>query len=49
MVDEYHIRQYDQMYESTRCLLEFIEECVGPIGAQHILNIACVGPMSTIC
>jgi SAM-dependent methyltransferase len=41
MIDEYHRRQYDQCYEATRCLFEFIDDTVGEVGSRKILDVAC--------
>ena len=50
MVSDYHIRQYEQMYASTRGLLELIEECCGEIRNFNILDLACGGGgMFIIC
>jgi ubiquinone/menaquinone biosynthesis C-methylase UbiE len=41
MIDEYHRRQYDQCYEATRCLFEFIDDTVGDVGNRKVLDVAC--------
>jgi ubiquinone/menaquinone biosynthesis C-methylase UbiE len=41
MIHEYHRRQYDQCYEATRCLFEFIDGTVVDVGTRKILDAAC--------
>ena len=41
MIDEYHRRQYEQCYEATRCLFEFIDDTVVDVGSRKILDAAC--------
>ena len=41
MIHEYHRRQYEQCYEATRCLFEFIDDTVGEVGDRKILDVAC--------
>ena len=43
MVHDYHVRQYTTMYESTRGLLDFMEECAGEMGERRIADVACGG------
>lgn len=40
-VSTYHKRQYEKMYESTRALLEFMEETAGDFSGARILDVAC--------
>lgn len=42
-ISAYHIRQYRSPYESTRALIRFIEECVGPLNGRAVLDVACGG------
>jgi len=38
---DYHERQYQQCYDTTRRLLEFVDDTVGGVGEQQILDMAC--------
>ncbi len=41
MIHEYHERQYRQIYDQTERLFEFIDETVGGVKGQSILDVAC--------
>ena len=41
MNHDYHERQYEQCYDTTRRLLEFIDDTVGDVGHQQLLDVAC--------
>jgi trans-aconitate methyltransferase len=41
MVHDYHMKQYETMFECTRGLLEFMDECVGEMGERRIADVAC--------
>lgn len=44
MVSEYHIRQYEEIYGSTREMIRFMAECLGPnSGSLDLLDVACGG------
>ena len=38
---DYHVRQYETMYETTRGLLELADECVGDMGDRLNADVAC--------
>jgi SAM-dependent methyltransferase len=42
-MNDYHERQYEQCYESTRCLLDFVGDTAGDLRGQRILDVACGG------
>lgn len=41
MVDDYHLRQYEQCYETTTGLMQLAEDCVGSIDSRRVLDVAC--------
>jgi len=38
---DYHIRQYENIYETTRGLLELMDECIPDMSARKIADVAC--------
>lgn len=41
MIHDYHIRQYEQCYEMTSQLLDFMDRCTAGVGKRAILDVAC--------
>lgn len=38
---DYHVRQYETIYESTRGLLELMDDCIPDMGARVNADVAC--------
>jgi SAM-dependent methyltransferase len=41
IVHDYHLRQYEQCYETTARLLEFADDTLAEMGSRRILDVAC--------
>ena len=41
IVHDYHLRQYEQCYETTARLLEFADDTLAEMGPRRILDVAC--------
>ncbi len=41
IVHDYHVRQYEQCYDTTARLLEFMDDTLGEFGERRILDVAC--------